>query len=178
MKIVNKVIYQNILEIVFCLIIIVVTYAVWSFFPRDMIEIARIYDKSSLAYVSVDGYQNYKFYPMKDESSFKFLQPMNVALKNETNISFPYHVVFRISKDSTLNTKYLRYSIDNQIYSLANQFYKEDALYRYYLIDEGEIGAGNKYYSIRLWLSEDTAEEEIGHILKYSIINLDNIIDV
>ncbi|MBR1817317.1 MAG: hypothetical protein IJ772_00545 [Bacilli bacterium] len=176
MKNIDKIIYHKVIECVVFLAIIVVAYFAWSSLPKEMLEIARIYDTTSLAYVTVDGYQDYKFYPMSDEASKNFLQPMLVTLRNETNILYPYHIVFRISKDSTLNDEYLKYSIGDEVYSLKDRFYQEDQLYRYYLIDDGDIIASNKTYYMRLWLDESTPEEEIGKTLKYSLINLDNII--
>ena len=176
MKNIDKIIYHKVIECVVFLAIIVVAYFAWSSLPKEMLEIARIYDTTSLAYVTVDGYQDYKFYPMSDEASKNFLQPMLVTLRNETNILYPYHIVFRISKDSTLKDEYLKYSIGDEVYSLKDRFYQEDQLYRYYLIDDGDIIASNKTYYMRLWLDESTPEEEIGKTLKYSLINLDNII--
>ena len=176
MKNFNKIIYHKIAEIVICISIIICAYFAWNSLPSEMLEIARVYDTTSLAYVTVEGYQHYKFYPMSDESSLRYLQPMLVTLRNETNIVYPYHIVFRVSKDSTLNEEFLKYSIGDEIFSMKDHFYKEDMFYRYYLVDDGNIVAGNKTYMMRLWLDDATPEEEIGKTLMYSLINLDNVI--
>ena len=178
MKVINKIIRYKIAEIIFCVLIIVVSFFSWDYIPREGLDIAKMYDRTSLAYVDVSGYQNVKFYPMNDEAALKYLQPMSVSLNNETNINYSYHVGFRVSKDSTLDVNYIKYSIGNDKYLLNEHFYKEDNKYRYYLIDEGEIKASNKMYNIRLWLDENTPEEELGHVFKYSLLNFDNIISV
>ena len=179
MKNVNYLISRNIIEIMICIVVVFITLFCWQFFiPNDMFEIARLYDKTSLAYVQVNAYSDYKFYPMNDESSLKYLQPIVVTLCNETNIPSSYHLVFRVSKDSSLDIHYLRYSIDKQVFSLKDGYFKEDSLYRYYLIDEGSITAGYKNYTMRIWLDESTPSEELGNTFEYSLLNLDNIVSM
>ena len=176
MKNIDLLIRRQIVEILVCFFTLMGSYVLWNGMDNEYFAEAKIYDQTSLAYVTVQNYENYSFYPMNDEVALKHLQPMIVSVVNDTHIDSVYHLVFRVAKTSTLDPGTLHYSVDNEVFALQDHFYQEDDQYWYYLIDQGHMTGGSKEYVVRIWLNKNMASEEFGHVLNYTIMNLDNIL--
>ncbi|HIQ94414.1 TPA: hypothetical protein IAB29_04730 [Candidatus Ventrenecus stercoripullorum] len=173
MKYINRIIRRKIMEITICCILVISSVPLWNLWQNDNIAYAKTYENTSYAYVTVSRYQKYEMVPMKDQEALRYLYPMKVTLTKTLISDTHYTLVIRVSKKSNIDLSSIKVSINNQIYFLQDRFYKEDASYNYYLIEEGVLKEPEKDYSLNIWLDENATTEKQKKNFLYDIINLE-----
>jgi len=172
MKNIQIIMRHKILEITLWLMLIIVSFPLWELWREREITKVSLYN-NSYAYVSVNSYQNYSLYPMKDEVAMKHLFPMKVEVKRDTIETSKYTLVFRINKKTSVDLDYLKFSVNDQIYFFRDRFWKEDQTYSYYLIDEHVLDEVTMVYYINIWL--DSLYSGSFETIDYDIVNGDNL---
>lgn len=177
MKNINAIIRHKIIEITLAFLIIIVSFPIWQIFGNNnMLKLASSYADSSVVFVDVLNYQNYQFYPMKDEIALKHLVPMNVTLNNETVLSSSYYLVLAVDKSSTLTYDKMKISIDNEVLLLKDLYLKEDSQNYYFFLSKGNLQATNKNIFVNLWIDSDAQKESLEQTFHYKFLNLDNAV--
>lgn len=179
MKNINSIIRHKIIEITIAFLIIIVSFPLWQIFgDNNILKLASSYANSSVVFVDVINMQNYKFYPMKDESAMKHLVPMKVTLNNETVLYSSYYLVLAVNKKSSLDYNILKISINDSIVFLKDLYLKEDSNNYYFYISEGNLQASNTSILVNLWIDSAKENDSLEQSFYYEFLNLDSVFSI
>ena len=131
MKDIDKLIRHYVLEIVFTIVMVIVSIPVWNMFNNnDSANIAKSYATMDYLYLDVNKYVGTK--ESKDI----------VSVVNNTNTVRGYNLVLKVKKDSVDNNTIVM--INNKEHSLNNLEQTKDKEYLYYNLISGTVVSGKE----------------------------------
>lgn len=160
----NKIIFFTIFEIMALLLLIISTFFIWNTFGiEESSQIAYSYTNKSERLVLDINNELSPLIPMKDNEAFNDNNKISIDINNVSKINKRYNLYLMIDENSSLNTKYLKISLGEEIYYLYNleKFNKDDKIY--YFLKTGEIKSKEIVnFDLHLWLANETPNEEQG----------------
>lgn len=173
-KDINKLVLKKIVEIVFVLGFIVLSNYLWhSTNTQNLVAAINTYHNLNYTNFKVEDPIDYEMFPMTDEFAMKNLTPCHIYISNETYTVETYKLILKISKESTIDYRFLHIAIDQAIYQLNDLTKQEEENAYIFVLDKNTIQGESKVYEIRLWLSTLADNESQGEelILKFDLKN-------
>lgn len=159
---INKLIFYTIFEIVALSIMIISTFFVWNTFNIDKsAQIAYSYTNRNERLTLEIKTALSPLSPIKDIDGISENNKVSLNINNVSKINKRYNLYLTVNETTSLNTKYLKISLGEDIYYLYNleKFIKDQKVY--YFIKTDEIKSKETInLNIYLWLSEETPNEE------------------
>ena len=135
MKDIDKLIRHYVLEIVFTIVLVIVSIPVWNMFNNDdSANIAKSYATMDYLYLDVNKYVGTK--ESKDI----------VSVVNNTNTERGYNLVLKLKKDNVDDNTIV--TVNNEQYSLNDLDKETDKNYTYYSIKTGTLVANKECVTV------------------------------
>ncbi len=114
-------------------------------------------------------------FPMTEDFALEKGDKTILNLKNKSSNLKNYTLLLRVEKDSTLDIKFLNYSINDDAYNFKEKIDIQDEQYNYYELYNNII-LENSSIDIQfyIWLKSTTQNEAMNKKLKYSFIVKEN----
>lgn len=94
---------------------------------------------------------------IEDERALEYIEPTSISFRNRNSYAKEYDILFLVSKNSTINYKDIKVSLDGNIYALNKIEVMEDDTNYYFLLKKDGLDAySQKNVDARIWLDEDT----------------------
>ena len=165
----NKEIFRLLFRIFFSVAFTLVLVLIWSSTKKK----SELYDMviNSSNIVKSD-YVNFSdvIYRIDDEyASFK-LQKNRIDVSNVIDDKVNFMLVLKIDKSSTIDINYLKYTLDDTISYLKDNYMYEDTQFSYYLLSSYLLDIGDsRIIDYLIWLDVNTPDEEISNSLYYAV---------
>lgn len=168
MKNLNKVIHWKLLEISVVLAFVIISFPLWQQLERkDYLTTAAFYNEAQYSYLEVTQYPYGSMIPVSDEDALKNIKPCKIQVVNNTKTKEDYTLVFKISKESTLDYHVLKIALNQSVSMLDEHYLLEDADHIYFALATDSIQGEKQDYNFMLWMDQNTGNEMQGKTLSF-----------
>jgi hypothetical protein len=165
-KNINKLIYANIIELIFVVAFIFGSIPLWENLNNSIsLKTASSFENISYTNLTVDNPSEYVLRPMSNKEASESLEPYKLYVVNDTLTEEEYTLYLKIEKTSSLDYNNLNISINDSVIPLNELEMKEDLEYYYFTLDNNSIVGNTIDYDVKIWLDENTGNEAQGKSL-------------
>ena len=177
-EIINRQIRKTVIELLFAIIIFIIALIMWL---NPNTSIANIVSKNSMnkgevALEQIKPLTINSISPISDEEAINNYDNAILRITNNQNVTSRYELIYRVNNNSTLDTKFLKFKLDNIeidpiIDFLSNVKTKTGDNYTDYIIYTGEITPNKSLdFSFIIWIDENAGNESQGKSLSSGFV--------
>lgn len=175
---INKQIKKTVIELIFSIIIFIIALIMW-FNPNTSVANLITKNASNKGEVTLEQIKPLtinNLSPISDEEAINNYENAILRLTNNQNITSRYELVYRINNNSTLDSRFIKFKLDNTlmepiIESLTNVKIKKSDSYTDYIIYTGEITPNKSLdFSFIIWIDENATNEAQGKKLSSGFV--------
>ena len=164
-KAINKQIRKTIIKLFFTIIIFIIALVMWI---NPNTTIANLisnnpYSEGNVVLEQIKPLSISNISPISDEDAIKNYDNAILKVVNNKNTTSNYELIYRISNNSTLNSKFIKYKLENnnsKIDFLYNSEIKKGDGYTDYILHKGTIKPeDNLEFSFIIWIDENVGNE-------------------
>ena len=158
----NKEIFRLLFRIFFSVAFTLVLVLIWSSTKKK----SELYDIVKSDYVNFSDV----IYRIDDEYASSKLQKNRIDVSNVIDDKVNFMLVLKIDKSSTIDINYLKYTLDDTISYVKDNYMYEDTQFSYYLLSSYLLDIGDsRIIDYLIWLDVNTPDEEISNSLYYAV---------
>lgn len=150
----DKSIKRLTISIVLTFILVLASIPLWSYSSgKKGALLAESYKDLSIA---VDIGEFSQLLIIEDDRALQYVSPTDISLRNKNSYEKEFELLMLIDKTSTIDYKFIRLAIDDNLYKLTDLERFEDNNNYYFVVGKYKI---DKYstmtVNVRLWLGEE-----------------------
>lgn len=157
MEKINKSIRQIVIEMIFIIMLVIVTYFVWDNLDNSILR------KEAYAYSTYNANLNLKVNDnLNNILAFSSDNNVNLSIYNHNKVEKKYVLYIRINKEkTTIDTNYVKLSYLDNTYNLKDLDSFDKGIYSYYKLYTDTVNSKEtNLMDLSLYLSEDTPNSE------------------
>ena len=151
MKRINRLRVSLYKDILFTLILVLISIPIWLSFNIRELEDAKKYDNYN--YINYEYLNNpkHEIVSASDDYALRNIETQDLIVYNYTKADANYSLVLKIDKLSTLVIDDIKLNVNYTISYLKDFKYYEDNDYYYYIIDSDHLKGDSQKYILSMW---------------------------
>ena len=151
MKRINRLRVSLYKDILFTIILVLISIPIWLSFNISELEDAKKYDNYN--YINYEFLNNPKreIVSVSDDYALRNIETQDLIVYNYTKVDANYSLVLKIDKLSTIAVDDIKLNVNYNINYLKNFKYYEDNDYYYYIIDSDHLKGDSQKYILSMW---------------------------
>ena len=151
MKRINRLRVSLYKDILFTIILVLISIPIWLSFNISELEDAKKYDNYN--YINYEYLNNpkHEIVSVSDDYALRNIETQDLIVYNYTKADANYSLVLKIDKLSTLVIDDIKLNVNYDINYLKDFKYYEDNDYYYYIIDSDHLKGDSQKYILSMW---------------------------
>lgn len=160
MKRINRLKVSLYKDILFTIILVLISIPIWLSFDISELKEAKKYDDYN--YINYEFLNNptYTLASVSDDYALRNIETQDLIVYNYTKADANYSLVLKINKQSTAVIDDIKLNVNYDVNYLKDFKYYEDSNYYYYIIDSDHLQGDSQKYILSMWNDEENIQEE------------------